>query len=83
MKNIILEGPDGSGKSTLANIIAQRVPFTLHPGGGPEKYPGEIVERARQYLKLDRKIFDRHPLISQPIYCQFRQGNTIPQELID
>lgn len=82
--NIIIEGPDGSGKSTLVRSIAQHVPLTIQEGSGPEKYPGEIIERAWRYVKMDNKLFDRHPIISQPIYGQFREGATmIPQDLID
>lgn len=82
--NIVIEGPDGSGKSTLAQRIVQHVPLTLQLGQGPEQYPGEIIERVWRYLKMDNKLFDRHPCISQPIYSRFRENATdIPQELID
>lgn len=82
--NIVLEGPDGSGKTTLARHITQHVPLTYTPGAGPEQYPGEIIERARRYLRLDMCLFDRHPIISQPIYGRFREGATmIPQDLVD
>ena len=82
--NVILEGPDGSGKSTLAHMIAQHVPLTYTPGRGPEQYKGEIVERARRYLRMDNCLFDRHPATSQPIYGRFREGATmIPQDVLD
>ena len=82
--NIIIEGPDGSGKSTLVKHLGTLLPLTIQLGDGPEKYPGEIVERAWRYLRMDNTLFDRHPIISQPIYGQFREGSTaIPQELID
>jgi len=82
--NIIIEGPDGSGKSTLVQRIAQHVPLAVQPGAGPEQHPGEIVERAWRYLRMDNRLFDRHPIISQPIYGSFRDDATvIPQELID
>lgn len=82
--NIILEGPDGTGKSTLAKRIAGHINWMYTPGQGPERYPGEIVERGRQYLEHQFRVFDRHPIISQPIYNRFRtDGTPIPQELID
>ena len=80
MKNIVVEGPDGSGKSTLVNRIAQCVPFLIQPGAGPPKSPQEIRQRAFGYMKLEHKIFDRHPLISELIYGRFRDPPTyIPQ----
>lgn len=81
--NIIIEGPDNSGKSTLVKTIASRTGMTIQAGEGPEKYPGEIVERTRRYLKLQGRLFDRHPAISQNIYGRFREGATmIPDELL-
>ena len=82
--NIIIEGPDASGKTTLAKGLSQELPFTLKSGEGIERYPGEIIERIKRYLSMDDMIFDRHPIISQFIYNQFRENGTpIPQELID
>lgn len=82
--NIVIEGPDGSGKSTLVQHLLNHVPFTLQEGAGPEKYPGEIIERAQRYLEMEHTLFDRHPIISQPIYGKFRSGSTtIPQEMVE
>lgn len=84
MRNIVIEGADAAGKSTLANKLLQHLPLTLQKSEGPPKYPGEMVERIRRYLKMDRTLFDRHPCISQPIYDLFREQKTeIPVELID
>lgn len=81
--NIVLEGPDGSGKSTLASVIMQHVPLRYQGTEGPEKWPGEAIERAYRYLKMDGVLFDRHVIISQNIYGRHRQGATmIPPELV-
>jgi hypothetical protein len=80
--NIVLEGPDGSGKSTLAQHILQCVPLIYKGTEGPEKWPGEAIERAYRYLKMDNTLFDRHVIISQNIYGRHRPGSTIiPPEL--
>ena len=82
--NIVVEGPDGSGKTTLARKIAQYTGLMYEAGRGPEQYPGEIIERARHYMKLDRRVFDRHPIISQPIYNAYRENSTkIPDDMAE
>lgn len=84
MTTIILEGPDNSGKSTLANLILQEVPLILQQSEGPEKFPGEMIERITRYAKMENVLYDRHPAISQPIYNMFREDATpVPQDLID
>lgn len=71
--NIILEGVDASGKSTLAKELLKHLPgWGYHPSEGPEKEPGEILKRIEHYnLHLSSGcIFDRHPVISHPIYSK-------------
>jgi len=67
--NIILEGPDSGGKSTLARKLAEAIGWPVVHSGGPEKFPGELEQRTEKLLSLDRHIFDRHPVISNPIYA--------------
>lgn len=73
--NLVLEGPDGSGKSTLAKYVSERLGWKVISSEGPEKYPGEILERVHRYGMLHDRIFDRHPVISQTIYSRFRPTN--------
>lgn len=81
---IVIEGPDNSGKSTLAQYIYQWTGIPIQYSEGPEKYPGEIVERTMKYLSLSGNlIVDRHPCISQKIYGPFRGGSVIPTKLVD
>lgn len=70
--NIVLEGPDASGKSTLAHSLSLAFNRLTINSGGPEKYPGECNTRILEFLTHEDVIFDRHPAISEPIYCQFR-----------
>lgn len=85
MRHIIIEGPDGSGKSTLVAGLSSLLGFGVVRGKGPEKYPGEILDRAESYLKLLDSpvptIFDRHPCISHPIYSRFTPVTQMPAPL--
>ena len=68
---IVVEGPDGAGKSTLITELAKHISWPVMSSHGPELYPGEIVGRASYYLSLSqRRILDRHPIISQRIYAR-------------
>lgn len=79
--NIIVEGADNTGKSTLVRELAKHTGMDVKYGEGPEKFDGEIIQRAWRYLKMDNTIFDRHPIISQPIYGKFKPDATqIPPE---
>lgn len=85
---VIIEGPDGSGKSTLCGHIANRLGWQVQRGRGPEKYPGEINDRAIEFMGLlmDPKgpqLFDRHPCISHPIYSQFTEVSKLNQSITD
>jgi len=74
--NIVLEGPDGGGKSTLAQRLAESFDdFRIQPSEGRDKYPGEQNERVERYLMMQNVLFDRHPAISQDIYCMIRGGH--------
>jgi len=74
--NIVLEGPDNSGKSTLARQIANATGRQVFSSEGPEKYPGELLERVERYSKLDGVIFDRHPFVSDIIYSRYRDRSS-------
>ncbi len=70
---IILEGVDASGKSTLAKAILHHLHgYAYRPSEGPEKEPGEILRRIEHYNYMHKShvVFDRHPVISHPIYSK-------------
>lgn len=79
MRNVILEGCDGSGKSTLARSLTFYLNMRVQEGMGPGKSQGELDRRVHHYLGMENTIFDRHPIISQPIYNQFRTDAPIIQ----
>ena len=70
---IILEGIDNTGKSYLAEKMGAYFKVPIQPSEGPPHYPGEMNKRLRRYADYaGSMIFDRHPIISQPIYGQLR-----------
>lgn len=72
---IVVEGVDNSGKSTLIRSLHSILPhYDVQPSEGPPKFPGEQNERVTRYLErhTHRMIYDRHPCVSQPIYCAIR-----------
>ena len=83
--NIVLEGPDNSGKSTLAKYISEQLLIPIVHSGGPEKFPGEVIERTKKRLAISSPmIHDRHPVISQNIHLTALrlQGTYIPDNFI-
>lgn len=85
---VVIEGPDGSGKSTLANdllvqLSQENLTVSLKLTEGPEKYPGEILERIKRYdfeyfsSPQQITIYDRHPIVSQNIYGSLGEYKTI------
>lgn len=78
---IILEGPDGSGKTTLLNMLTHDLELPIHERfststGGPIV---NIFDAGRQDLLTwddqPMSLYDRHPMISEPIYGSVLRGN--------
>lgn len=81
--SIILEGPDGSGKTSLFNKLNAH--FVLEPVARFSTSEGgslpNIAERTlHDSLRVDvskRHIYDRHPIISEPIYRRVLQDRPL------
>lgn len=89
---VIIEGPDGSGKSTLVQELAKITGWKVVLGEGPEKHPGEMLQRIKRILKegayaeaysVAPRIFDRHSCVSHPIYSRFTNVSEVPTEVTD
>lgn len=83
---IIVEGPDGAGKTTLVEELLAQVP-DLHRAprfctstGGPMNNLRRAVERDLDldYYISSHRLYDRHPLISEPIYGLALRGRVDP-----
>lgn len=68
---IVIEGIDNSGKSTLVDYIKKDWPqMQIQRGEGPPREGENINDRIRKYAGYEGQwLFDRHPVISQPIYA--------------
>jgi hypothetical protein len=78
---LILEGPDNSGKTTLASAFREVLGWRHQCSEGPPQGIEDINDRVRRYLDAERDvIYDRHPAISQNIYCVIRSN---PQRVRD
>lgn len=80
LRHIIVEGPDGSGKDTLIFAMMESLgeTFALHSRastslGGP--VPDLAEWTLADVMTMDIQapsIYNRHPLISEPIYRRYR-----------
>lgn len=70
---LIIEGPDGGGKSTLVNRLSRdlRLPIAPRIVGSDTQPLIELKSWTEQNVGkgFQRTIFDRHRLISEPIYA--------------
>lgn len=78
-KHVIVEGPDGSGKDTLIADLMAHDRFTMHPRastslGGPVDDLAQWVDASYAGIRgsVYPSLFNRHPVISEPIYGRFR-----------
>jgi hypothetical protein len=72
---IIVEGPDGAGKTTLITELQktyglQREPRAASSTEGPITDLVQYTDAADYTIRIRRRVtlWDRHPLISEPIY---------------
>lgn len=81
LNGVVVEGPDGGGKTTLIGVLKEAFP-TLEvrpraatskggPQGSMEKY---ILEEEKILAGMRWSLWDRHPIISEPIYGPLTRG---------
>lgn len=77
---VIVEGPDGSGKSTLVKRLAEELGIKVHPRACTSDN-GIDPATLRDWVDRDLHpssaggLYDRHPLISEPIYGPIIRGH--------
>lgn len=83
---IILEGPDGAGKTTLMEQLLDAFPSIEHHERASTSTGGP-VDNIFNWAEADVEtwpvqplsFYDRHPLISEPIYGTILRGNVDPR----
>jgi len=85
VRHVILEGPDGGGKSRLAEAILATYPAVMHAKAshstrGPVRnlaaWVRDDIDKMATFETLN--VYDRHPIISEPIYGWLCRGNPQP-----
>lgn len=84
---LVVEGPDGAGKSSLVQHLAKlsHWPVAEKAVGGDAKATTSLKRYIENSLDegFTNKIYDRHALISSPIYTSALRRSTKPQEGFD
>jgi hypothetical protein len=85
ISSLIIEGCDATGKDTLIRQLLPLLPeHVMHPRastslGGPvselDSWTADSVSRLEWFNNEVSWIFNRHPLISEPIYSAHRRVN--------
>lgn len=80
IRHIIAEGPDGGGKSTLVKRLVDTGLLVEYPravdsvGGPPPDLDKWVSDTGRAMMTAPPSVFDRHALISEPIYGPICRG---------
>lgn len=78
---IILEGPDGSGKTTLLGQLENEFGLPVNPkasdsvNGPVEDLVGWVDQDLYSWPSRSVALYDRHPLISEPVYGPVVRGH--------
>lgn len=84
LRHVIVEGPDGSGKDTLIEYLAGEMGLAIHARAsasatGPvPDLKGWVDNDMTTIAAAPPAIYNRHPVISEPIYAPLARG-TKPQ----
>jgi hypothetical protein len=86
MRDVIVEGPDGGGKTTLVTFLHKTLGLPVQPRsststGGPIANLADWVKEQAIWPKGSiphSRLYDRHPIISEPIYGRYvRPGSQV------
>lgn len=82
IRHIIVEGMDGTGKTTLLDTLLARLPDMKPHAKAARSVEGPhlptldhwVVEDTKTLAEAPMSIYDRHPLVSEPIYGPVIRG---------
>jgi len=81
LHHVVVEGPDGAGKTTLIQRILDAMPIKLHDrfstsvGGPMDSLAQRVSDDISTLFNPDPPyLYDRHPIISEPIYGPVIRG---------
>ena len=83
LRHVIIEGPDGAGKTMLRDSLLKDLPyFTTHERAA-QSVAGPNLSTLEEWVVLDTNnlsvqrpsIYDRHPLVSEPVYGPIVRNN--------
>lgn len=81
IRHVIVEGMDGTGKTNLVNYLLQAFPMlTPHPraststGGPVPELDWWVINDTTTTHRAAPSVYDRHPIISEPIYGPVCRG---------
>lgn len=86
MRHLVLEGPDGGGKTRLAEAIFAKFKGLVPGQKASHSLKGPVKNLAawvtREFLVMDGSVqpivYDRHPVISEPIYGRIARDEPQP-----
>jgi hypothetical protein len=84
---LIVEGPDGAGKTTMVNRLEKHLEWPVSPRVVSKETEGtaDLKDWVERNVKkgFQQTIFDRHRLLSEPIYGPVLRGTSQYREFYD
>jgi hypothetical protein len=89
LRHIVVEGPDGSGKTNMVNRLHETFGFPIHTRAsrsttGPlERVDLWAAHDVDTMADQPPSVYDRHPVISEPIYASLARNEMPHGSFID
>lgn len=84
-RHVVVEGPDGSGKSRMVERIHTELGYPVHAKAS-DSITGPVQDLSGWTMRVQHEmavtvepmVFDRHPVISEPIYGRLVRASVRP-----